>query len=283
MKNIGVVIKKAIQTILGTIGINPFEHSYDEIPLATRFFRNRPLIKTVFDLVQRAHLNNSSFFFHACSTGEEPYSYAMYKMENTGLSIKFQASDYNHSALDIARVGVYDEKTVDLINSGYISDKYKKYFNKVDGGYSLNQSVRLVMDDFIIVDYTKIDDDWASNHRADVVFCNSTLLYHSHQVQEFVLERLCIQASEILVLTGVENRILEKVLKKHGFIPYKENWEAVYDGCPLRRVKNDPVYRTPTTPYLSDRNKVKDHYFRYSVFYKSGGRVSHALDEDVSL
>ena len=270
-------VKRYIQKFFAVFGVNPFAEPYEEIPLATRFFRNKILIKTFFDLLKKSGLNAPALYFHACSTGEEPYSFAIYNRECIGLSISCRASDYNQNALNLARAGWYSNNTIEEVNRNFIDNNFKKYFQKLESGYVVDPVVRSLILGFDFLDYVCMDNDWVLSNRADAVFCNSSLLYHDHATQEIVLEKLCAQAREILVVTGVENSILEKVLKKHGFNPYVVNWEEIYDGCALRRVSVDPVYRTPTTPYLSDANKKKNHYFKYSIFLRIGGAVSNAL------
>ena len=122
-----------------------------------------------------------------------------------------------------------------------------------------------------MVDYVADNCDWVTRESADIVFCNSSLFYHPRDVQAAVLDRLCRQSSQALVITGANNTVLETVLLRHGFTPDKQNWEAIYDGCPPRRCSVERSYATATTPWLSDHDRATEQFFRYSIFLRAGG------------
>jgi chemotaxis methyl-accepting protein methylase len=261
-------LKKFWQEFSMRFGVNPYQQDYNEIPTATRFFRNIPLIETVNFWLNSHQISNPTLYFHACSTGEEPYSFAMYALENRISQPKIYCSDFNSNALQIAKKAIYNQEAIEVKNHGYIANNYKKYFTFINNEYHLKDKVKDMIFNFSEVDYTKIDNEWVIKNQSDVVFCNSSLLYQPHNMQERALEALARQAKHLLVLSGVENNILTKVLTKYNYVPYELNWERIYDGCKLRRVKHDPLFRTPTTPYLSDKNKFKEHFFKYSIFEK---------------
>jgi chemotaxis methyl-accepting protein methylase len=134
--------------------------------------------------------------------------------------------------------------------------------------YKIKDTIKADIKDIMECDYTKMDKQFISKYNSDIVFCNNSLLYHSPEVQEKVLEKLCLQAKKILIISGAGHKPLELILRKNGFRPYKENWKEIYEGWKLRRCKYDKVYPTPTTPYLSDRDRDIEQFFRYSIFIK---------------
>ncbi|NBK99520.1 MAG: hypothetical protein EOM50_16180, partial [Erysipelotrichia bacterium] len=215
-------------------------------------------------------LNQSHFsvFVHAASTGEEVYSLIMYNQENFNFNMTFNAAEYEINAFQKIRQASYDKDKIEIANLNYIDECYLKYLTLNGSEYLLDEGISNQLKQLILYDYTKIDSKFLDQFSSDIVFCNNSLLYHEHIVQEQVLNQMCQQANKILIITGAENKVLEKILKKHHFIPYKKNWESIYDGWKLRRKIIEPIYPTPTTPYLTTLNKYKNHYFKYSIFVR---------------
>lgn len=244
---------------------------------ATRFFRNRPLLDEVFALLQGSGHASWRLFCHACSTGEEPYSFAMYNLLGPRLDLRITAADYNQDLLDQAMAARYDWLTIWRDNSTYLTRRERRLMRLVWLNCEMRPKVRAAIDQWLRLDYTDAANQFETRHAADIVLCNSSLLYHPVEVQAQVLDRLCRQAADILVVTGVDNVVLESVLTRHGFVPHRGHWEAIYDGCRLRRRALDGAFTTPTTPFLSDSNRAKEHYFRYAIFLRVAGRLAKAL------
>jgi len=261
-------LKKIVFRFFMLFGINIFKSNYDIIPQATCFLRNKTLLKHVFSLLKQDN-KKIKCFFHAGSTGEEVYSFLMYNEVNDNIDLEVSVGEYEESALQKIKKATYSKDTIEVVNKTFLKGGFLRFFSKEKNSYSLIPSLKEKLQDVLLCDYTKIDESFLEKYRSDIVFCNNTLLYHEHDVQEQVLENLCKQSSKYLIITGVENSVLEKVLKKHSFVPYKENWEEIYDSWTLRRRKSSPVYKTPTTPFLTDLDKKKEHYFKYSIFIKS--------------
>ena len=246
------------------------------IPTTTRFFRNKPLISEVFALIGAAHLPHTRLFFHACSSGEEPYSYVMHNLLDCHLPISVAAADYHPKIVDTAQRGVYPRHVIDESNAAFITANYRHNFKPQLLNYTLSSQVRQSVDRWLVIDYTDDGNDWVTCEAADMVFCNSSLLYHPLPVQALVLDRLCRQATQALIITGADNAALETVLPQHGFAPHRRNWERIYDGCPLRRISMERPYKTPTTPYLTDRDRATEQFFRYTIFLRAGSALALA-------
>lgn len=240
------------------------------IPTATRFFRNMPLMSEVFTLIGAARLPHTRLFFHACSSGEEPYSFVMHNLSGPMMAIDVAAADYNPLVVAMAQRAKYPR---------HMADEFSSYHNHFEPHFlycTLTAQVRAGVAKWLLIDYAADNCDWVTREAADVVFCNSSLLYHTHDVQAKVLDRLCRQSSQALVITGADNTVLETVLCRHGFTPHKRNWQAIYDGCPLRRFSADRPYTTPTTPWLSDRDRSIEQFFRYAIFLRAGSALALA-------
>jgi chemotaxis protein methyltransferase CheR len=111
-----------------------------------------------------------------CSTGEEPYSIAIYLLENWRLvddyDIEIMASDIDTSVLRAAEAGVYEARSLHRLSSEVV----KRYFVPADGlGFQLIDAVRQS------VSFSKVN---ASDAQAmggysslDIIFCRNMLIY----------------------------------------------------------------------------------------------------------
>ncbi len=123
----------------------------------------------------------------ACSSGEEPYSIAIWTIETLGKDYPFQilASDVNEIALDKARKGIYRKQKVDNL-----PDVFLKHIDveKVKGGYILKvhddvkEKVEFRNINLIKLDYP--DDIF------DFIFCRNVLIYMKPEWHEKIMKCL---------------------------------------------------------------------------------------------
>lgn len=123
-----------------------------------------------------------------CSTGEEPYSIAMYLLENwkqvDDYDIEIMASDIDTNVLRAAEEGVYDARSLHRLSPELI----RKYFVSIGGnkGYRLIDPVRES------VRFTKVNASSLAEMRAfsqiDVIFCRNMLIYFDDQSRRQVVE-----------------------------------------------------------------------------------------------
>jgi chemotaxis protein methyltransferase CheR len=121
------------------------------------------------------------------STGEEPYSIAIYLLENwkqvDDYYIEIIASDIDTNALRAAEVGIYDARSLHRL----APDLVKRYFVSAGtGGFQLVDAIRQS------VSFTTVN---ASDARAmreyanfDVIFCRNMLIYFDDQSRQQVAE-----------------------------------------------------------------------------------------------
>jgi chemotaxis methyl-accepting protein methylase len=261
------IVKYRIFKFFLFFGINIFKSKYDLIPQATRFMRNIPLLENIFELLK---LENKEIkcFFHAASTGEEVYSFLIFNDLYYKLKVNVMAGEYEKTAYKKIKEAIYSRDVIEKNNKAYVNNEFLQYFIKREETYHLCDEVKRKLAKVLLCDYTIMDEKFIQEYTSDIVFCNNTLLYHEFNIQKEVLEKLCVQSKKYLVITGVENKILENVLVRYGFYPYKKDWELIYDNWKLRRRASGRIYPTPTTPYLTDDDKNKEHYFKYSIFIK---------------
>ena len=86
-----------------SLALNNETKSWGHIPITTRFFRNKPLMSEVFALIRMVQIPRTRLFFHACSSGEEPYSFVMHDLGVPVMEIDVVAADYVRQVLAIAQ------------------------------------------------------------------------------------------------------------------------------------------------------------------------------------
>ena len=129
-----------------------------------------------------------------CSTGEEPYSIAMYLLENwpqvDDYDIEIMASDIDTNVLRAAEGGVYDARSLHRLTPEFV----RKYFVSAGAeGFRLIDAIRQS------VRFTKVNASDLVEMRGfaniDVIFCRNMLIYfddHSRrQVVESFYDSLC--------------------------------------------------------------------------------------------
>jgi chemotaxis protein methyltransferase CheR len=124
-----------------------------------------------------------------CSTGEEPYSIAMWLMENwvevDNYNIEIVASDIDTQALKAATEGVYGARALMRL-SGNIVDRF---FERIDGNLvridpGLRNSVQFTRANLID------GPDMARYRDFDIVFCRNVLIYFDEASRRIAAENL---------------------------------------------------------------------------------------------
>lgn len=110
------------------------------------------------------------------STGEEPYSIAMYLLERWpqihAVDVEILSSDIDTTVLEAAQRGVYSQRSVSHLPQAYL----QKYFRRRDE-YEWEISRDLVAAvDFSLVNLTESRDTRAFRD-IDIVFCRNLLIY----------------------------------------------------------------------------------------------------------
>lgn len=109
------------------------------------------------------------------SSGEEPYSIAIYLLEYwagiNDFDIEIVSSDIDTKILALARQGLYSERSVQNLPESLL----RKYFKRNATGYQIGDSLRDA------VEFTRVNLSERADTRAyrdfDVVFCRNLLIY----------------------------------------------------------------------------------------------------------
>ena len=124
-----------------------------------------------------------------CSTGEEPYSIAIYILEGwdraDDFNIEISASDINSQVLRQAHEGISGERALSQIPP----DIRKKYFSPVaDNSFQISAELRKSID-FSTVNV--VDDAQMHNYlNIDVIFCRNLLIYFDDLARRQAMETM---------------------------------------------------------------------------------------------
>ena len=165
-----------------------------------------------------------------CATGEEPYSVALWLLENWPLvdayNIEIVGADVDTAALGLAREGRYEPRSLSRLPPGVVD----AYFEPADGDRR-----RLIRDLRESVSFTSANLIEAASMRGlgdfDVVFCRNVLIYFDDAARRTAAEHLY----DALIPGGF-------LLLGHS-----ESMSQIDDRFNVRRFEDAVVYQRPAT------------------------------------
>jgi chemotaxis protein methyltransferase CheR len=124
-----------------------------------------------------------------CSTGEEPYSIAIWLMENWArvddYNIEIVGSDIDTRALKAAADGLYRDRALQRLPRSVV----KRYFQRLpDGGHQIDPGLRNS------IEFTRVNlveaRETAGYRDFDIVFCRNVLIYFDDASRRIAAENL---------------------------------------------------------------------------------------------
>src|SRR5262245_34738445 len=175
----------------------------------TSFFRDlhpfETLRTTVLpDLIsRRQHERRLSVWFAACSTGQEPYSFALMVREHQPELLRWRldllATDLSADVLARARAGRYSQIEV---NRGLPAALMVKYFHQHGLNWELCEDVRRM------VEFREMNliSPWPVMPRMDLVFLRNVMIYFEAETKKVILGRVTrlLHPDGYLLLGGAE-------------------------------------------------------------------------------
>ena len=159
----------------------------------TYFFRDRAQFSALERLVIPETIKKKSYpgaslriWSAGCSTGEEPYTIAMIvAAAKVDIPIQILATDVSNHALEAARQGVYNGRSVRDVPPEYL----KRFFSKKGGQYSLNESVKQMVEfryfNLVSEPYPLVEmSGW------DIIFCRNVTIYFQTDATRKVIHNL---------------------------------------------------------------------------------------------
>ncbi len=138
----------------------------------------------------------------ASSSGEEPYSLAMYCLEK-GFRPSIAASDISDSCLEKAKNGIYPMKSIDGIPRHMLKSYFRKGRGHWDGYVKVKDQLRTM------VDYRRFNliKDMPVNQTWDIIFCRNVMIYFDNTVKSQVVNKLgrVLRKNGYFIIGGAES------------------------------------------------------------------------------
>ncbi len=170
--------------------LDEVERLYGDILIrVTGFFRDPQVFgslqRDVFPALLRDRKDGQGLrvWVPGCATGEEVYSIAIAALETAGTlgansQIQIFGTDVSEPAIDRARAGLYPDAVLTEVSS----DRLRKFFSRVEGGYRINKAVR----DCCIFARQNVTKD-APFSRLDLISCRNVMIYFGTALQRKVM------------------------------------------------------------------------------------------------
>jgi chemotaxis protein methyltransferase CheR len=128
----------------------------------------------------------------ACSSGEEPYSIAMFLAEHLPnyrqYDIKILATDVSSKVLKIAMAGLYPQKAALSLKEEYV----RKYFTPImlgdEAHYGISEELKK---NIVFREFNLVTGDYRlfANKAFDIIFCRNVMIYFDKPTQSALVDR----------------------------------------------------------------------------------------------
>lgn len=223
---------------------------------ATAFFRNRAFLGKIVSLLQT--LPAPHVFFHACSVGAEPYSFAATALD-AGLDVAIDATDIEPDFVAAARRGSYPA----TITTG-MTDEEKHWFQP-------SGDKMIVIDDVLrgqvnFLPSQSVLDPLARAY--DAVFAMNVLTYLTPDAQSVAIKTMAKKAKTYLCLTAFHPDTIRADIEAAGFEPVMDQQQAIHDAWG-DRIKISGITDENKSWAVPPYNKDSDDYaYRYGAIFK---------------
>lgn len=122
-----------------------------------------------------------------CSSGEEPYTIAMY-LNEANSNFRIFATDISTSVLEKARVAIYDSERIQPV-----PDDFKKKYLLInrDKTNVLYRIVPELRNRVIFKRLNLMDNDFGLGEQMDIIFCRNVIIYFDGPTREKILQKIC--------------------------------------------------------------------------------------------
>ncbi|MBO7334193.1 MAG: protein-glutamate O-methyltransferase CheR [Lachnospiraceae bacterium] len=184
----------------------------------SEFYRNPDqwelMDKTIIPELISKFGNNLKVWSAACSTGDEPYSLVMALSRHLPLNqIKIFATDIDKQILEKAKMGLYNEKSVENVPK----DLKDKYFEKVGGSYRIKDEIKARVE---FKQHNLLKDTYPTDMH--LIVCRNVLIYFTEEAKEEIFKKFCasLKSKGILFIGSTEQIINYKEIgfqRKNSF------------------------------------------------------------------
>ncbi|MFC1569281.1 CheR family methyltransferase [bacterium] len=165
----------------------------------TDFFREPDhfdyLSRCILPRLKRVNSRNPLLIWSAgCSTGEEPYTLAMFLEEHKKKQPEFHyrilATDLSTRVLDIARTAIYSFNKIDPVPIPF-RNKYMR--RSKDSSQNLVRMAPEVRNHVKFERLNFMEDDFRISRKMHIIFCRNVIIYFDRETQKKLLEKLTRQ------------------------------------------------------------------------------------------
>jgi chemotaxis protein methyltransferase CheR len=163
-----------------------------------------------FECLESTHLN---IWCAASSSGEEPYSVAIYCLER-GFRPKILATDISATVLEVGKRGIYPMERAKNVPR----DLLRRYFQKGQGNWEEFIRVKNELKSMVAFRRFNLLTNPPADQKFDVIFCRNVLIYFDNIVKEAVINRLynVLKWNGYFIIGGAES--LNSIQHKYKYI-----------------------------------------------------------------
>lgn len=157
---------------------------------------------------------NLKIWSAACSTGDEPYSLVMALSRHIPLNqIKIFATDIDKQILEKAKLGLYNEKSIENVPK----DFKEKYFEKVGSSYRIKDEIKSRVE---FKQHNLLKDVYPTDMH--MIVCRNVLIYFTEEAKEEIFRKYCasLKSKGVLFIGSTEQIINYKEIgfeRKNSF------------------------------------------------------------------
>jgi len=144
----------------------------------------------------------------ACSSGEEPYSIAMFLKDNLrnfdSYDIKILATDISHKVLSKAIAGMYTQKDINGMSKLHIQKHFIPHKSAHGTLYEINPELRSKI---VFRTFNLINDDFSIfKFHFDIIFCRNVMIYFDSPTRKTLISRFArlLDKSGVLIIGDSE-------------------------------------------------------------------------------
>lgn len=157
---------------------------------------------------------NLEIWSAACSTGDEPYSLVMAFSKHIPLNqIKIFATDIDKQILEKAKLGLYNEKSIENVPDEF----KKKYFTKIGASYKISDEIKSRVE---FKQHNLLKDKYPTD--VNLIVCRNVLIYFTEEAKDEVFRKFkdSLAAKGILFIGSTEQIVNYRdigYLRKNSF------------------------------------------------------------------
>jgi chemotaxis protein methyltransferase CheR len=177
----------------------------------TSFFREEKhftfMQEKVFPSYVDSDVKQLRFWSAGCSSGEEPYSLAIWLREHLSecesRDIKIIATDISTKVLSLAARGVYPARTVQKIPTYQLRKYFQRGVNSQTGYFRVKQDVK----DLVEFKRQNLAASFHFDVRFDLIFCRNVMIYFNKESREALIRRAadCLKEGGYLLVGHAES------------------------------------------------------------------------------